>query len=116
MLQVVRQRTWSGYAMKQSSQSAITGVYSKVPDPNNDLDEDAVRYWLMFSDFYQWPHIIHFESIEDLVNKMQVVDLAEISRRMARYNQQVRQQLKDTWSSILLNITRNTYTTASEFL
>ena len=93
--------------MKQPSQSAIAGVYSKVPDPNNDLDEDAVRYWLLFADFYQWPHIIHFASIEDLVDKMEAVDLAEISRRMARHNRQVRQQIKDTWSSILLNITRN---------
>jgi len=93
--------------MKPSSQSAIPGVYSKVPDPNNDLDEDAVRYWLLFSDFYQWPHIIHFASVEDLVDKMMTVDLAEISRRMSQYNQQVRQQLKDTWSSILLNITHN---------
>jgi len=108
MLQVVRQRTWSGYAVKSSSQSAIAGVFSKVPDPNNDLDEDAVRYWLLFADFYQWPHVIHFDSIEDLVDKMLTVDLDEISRRMARHNQQVRQRLKDMWSSILLNITRFT--------
>ena len=107
MLQVVRQRTWSGYSMKPASQSAITGVYSKVPDPNNDLDEDAVHYWLLFSDFYQWPHIIHFASVEDLADKMLTVDLNEISRRMARHNQQVRQQIKDTWSSILLNITNS---------
>jgi len=107
-LQVVRQRTWSGYAMKPAAQSAIAGVYSKVPDPNNDLDEDAVRYWLLFADYYQWPHVIHFESMEDLVDKMLTVDLAEISRRMARHNHQVRQHIKDMWSSILLNITRNT--------
>jgi len=94
--------------MKPASKSAITGVYSRVPDPNNDLDEDAVRYWLLFADFYQWPHIIHFESIEDLVHKMQAVDLAEISRRMAHHNRQVRQSIKDMWSSIVLNITRNT--------
>jgi len=94
--------------MKPSSESAVTGVYSKVPDPNNDLDEDAVRYWLQFADFYQWPHIIHFESIEDLVDKMLSVDLAELSRRMAYHNEQVRQRIKNVWSSILLNITRGT--------
>jgi len=94
--------------MKPASQSAVSGVYSKVPDPNNDLDEDAIRYWLRFADFYQWPHIIHFGSIEDLVDRMLTVDLTEISRRMSHHNQQVRRQIKDIWSSILLNITRNT--------
>jgi hypothetical protein len=90
---------------KQSSKSAIAGVYSKIPDPNNDLDEDAVHYWLQFADFYQWPHIIYFESVDDLVNKMLTVDLAEISRRMAKYNERVRQLIKDVWSKVLLKIT-----------
>jgi len=102
---VIRQRTWSGFMEKQSSRSAIAGVYTQVPDPNNDLDEDAINYWLQFADFYQWPHIIYFESVEDLVNKMQTVDLTEISRRMAKYNDRVRQKIKDTWSQVLLKIT-----------
>ena len=103
--QVIRQRTWSGFMEKQSSQSAIAGVKTGVPDPNSDLDEDAVFYWLQFSDFYQWPHIIYYESVEDLVNKMLTVDLAEISRRMAKYNYRVGQLIKDTWSKVLLKIT-----------
>ena len=26
-------------------------------DPNNELDKEAVRYWLAKADFYQWPHV-----------------------------------------------------------
>ena len=91
--------------MKQSSASAISGVYTKVPDPNNDLDEDAVHYWLKFADFYQWPHIIYFESVDDLVEKMLTVDLTEISRRMAQYNAKLRETIKTRWSKVLLKVT-----------
>ena len=105
--QVVRQRTWKGYMMKQSFKSAILGLYPKVPDPNNDMDEDAVRYWLKFADFYQWPHIIYFDSVDDLVEKMMTVDLNEISRRMAVFNNKTRLSIKDSWSQVLLKITRD---------
>jgi len=91
--------------MKLSTKSAIPGVHTKIPDPNNDLDEDAVRYWLQFADFYQWPHLIYFESVTDLVDKMLSVDLMEISRRMAVYNTKVRASIKTKWSKVLLKVT-----------
>lgn len=103
--QVVRQRTWNGYMMRQSSKSGIPGLFSKVPDPNNDMDEDAVHYWLNFADFYQWPHVIYFDSVDDLVDKMMTVDLDEISRRMRQFNDQVRHSIKATWSKVLLKLT-----------
>jgi hypothetical protein len=40
-------------------------------DPNNDVDEDAIKYWLQFSDFYVWPHIQTYDSWEDLVREYQ---------------------------------------------
>ena len=104
LTQVVRQRTWSGFMEKLSSESAIPGLFSKVPDPNNDLDEDAVHYWLQFADFYQWPHIIYYSSIDDLINKMMTVDLKVISERMAKYNEKVRKYIKDMWSKVLLKV------------
>lgn len=103
--QVVRQRTWNGFMMRPSSKSGISGLFSKVPDPNDDLDEDAIRFWLNFSDFYQWPHVITFSSMDDLVNKMVTVDLYEISRRMKQYNEKIRLSIKSTWSKVLLKLT-----------
>lgn len=102
---VVRQRTWMGYMSRKEATSHIRGVIPNIPDPNNDLDEDAVKYWLKFSDFYQWPHIIYFESVDDLVQKMVTIDLKEISRRMMEYNNQVKAKIKDLWSRILLKVT-----------
>ena len=42
-------------------------------DPNNDFDARSVRYWLSLSDFVTFPHIVHFESIENLVEVLQVM-------------------------------------------
>ena len=103
--QVVRQRTWAGYMMKRLSASPIGGVEDSWPDPNNDIDEDAIRYWLKFADFYQWPHIIYFDSVDDLVNKMLTVNLNNVSSSMKNYNAVVRQDIKNTWSKVLLKIT-----------
>ncbi|ESO06885.1 hypothetical protein HELRODRAFT_170916 [Helobdella robusta] len=103
--QVVRQRTWSGYMLERSNSSNIKGIFSNVPDPNDDFDEDAIRYWLQFADFYQWPHLIYFDSIDDLVNKMLNVDLNEISKRMKVYNNKVKAYIKKAWSDVLINIT-----------
>ena len=98
-----------GYLGHRDGKSAITGVLDpglNVPDPNNDLDEDAVKYWLKFADFYQWEHVIYFDSVEDLVHKMLTVDLNEISNRMKEYNAQVRHDIKEIWSRVLLKVTQ----------
>ncbi|CAF1319404.1 unnamed protein product [Adineta steineri] len=50
--------------------SHIKGVLPDVPDPNDDRNRTSIRYWLNFSDFYQWPHITYYESTDDLVQKL----------------------------------------------
>ena len=106
---VVRQRTWAAYREQRSSRSVLRGVVgSDVPDPNDDVDEAAVRHWLRYADFYQWPHIIYYESVEDLVDKMVTVDLDEISRRMREYNKRMRDEIKKIWSNILVKVSTGT--------
>ena len=36
-------------------------------DPNNEYNEAAVLAWVRLADFYQWPHITQFTSLEHLV-------------------------------------------------
>ncbi len=43
-------------------------------DPNNELNATVVRQWLSFSDFYHWPHVILFDSWEDLAQKLDAAD------------------------------------------
>ncbi|KAK2144348.1 hypothetical protein LSH36_766g03157 [Paralvinella palmiformis] len=103
--QVVRLRTWDGYNMKRANGSVIRGVMPGVPDPNNDYDEESVKYWLQFADFYRWPHIVYFDSVDDLVKKLHTVNLTEISENMKEHNVKAHDYIKRTWSRILLKLT-----------
>lgn len=100
--QVVSERTWdhtnSGIPPNGSH---IEGVLKGVPDPNNDRDREAIRYWLKFSDFYQWPHILYFESTDDLVQKLMSTNFQKVSERMKNSNRQVADDLQKKWTRIL---------------
>jgi len=104
---VVSEKTWdqtiSGII---PSGSHINGVLTNVPDPNNDRDRTAIRYWLNFSDFYQWPHIIYYESTDDLIKKLNTTDFGMVSKKMKEYNKQFSESLLKKWKEILANIKR----------
>jgi len=104
---LVNEKTWdqtlSGII---PSRSTIVGVLTNVPDPNNDRDRTAIRYWLNFSDFYQWPHIIYYESTDDLIKKLDTTDFAMISKKMKEYNKEFGESLLQKWKQILDNIKR----------
>ena len=85
--------------------SSIKGVLPDVPDPNIDVDYDAVYYWMQFADFYQWPYLLYYSSMDELVHKMSKTNLTEVSEKMKTHNVKVRQGIKDTWSDMLLKIT-----------
>jgi len=105
-LQVIRERTWDGVHGIRPSNSSIAAHKSQtnMPDPNNEMDEGAIRYWIKFSDFYQMPHITYFDSINDLVDKLDKTtraELLQISIKMKEYNDVVLQELLGKWKNIL---------------
>ncbi|CAF3319299.1 unnamed protein product [Rotaria sp. Silwood1] len=73
---------------KNSSTIPSYYVNSTIPDPNNEYDYSAIRYWLKFADFYQWPHITYFNSTDDLTLKLINTNLTFISEQMSIYNNQ----------------------------
>ncbi|CAF1051427.1 unnamed protein product [Adineta steineri] len=102
---VVGERTWSGSSGQFKNSSAISGVLSSdIPDPNNEFDRNAIRYWLQFADFYQWPHIIHFNSIDDLAMKLTNTNLDEVSQNMKMYNANLTKTLQKQWRGIFERI------------
>ncbi|CAF3644643.1 unnamed protein product [Rotaria sp. Silwood1] len=99
---VVNERTWDGISGNIKNASKISGVLGPdIPDPNNEFDRDAIRYWLKFADFYQWPHIIYFNSTDELVTKLKTTNLIEVSENMKLYNANVTQHLFEQWRQIL---------------
>ena len=82
---------------------------SNVPDPNNERDKNAIRYWIKFADFYQMPHITYFDSVGDLVDKLGKItptELRQISERMKKYNAEFLEELLGKWKTILTTIAK----------
>ena len=80
-----------------------------IPDPNNEYDYFSVRYWLKYADFYQWPHINYFYSIDDLVLKLVNVNLTLISEKMSEYNHKKKILVLERWKTILRRISVSSY-------
>jgi len=79
---VVQQRTWASVFGQCSVASALEphAAFTNETDPNNDYDEDAVFWWLRYADYYTFPHILYWDSPEQLVDLAagRVVDLAMV--------------------------------------
>jgi len=76
----------------------------QTPDPNNEHSYDAIKYWIKFADYYQVPHVIYYDSVKDLVHKLETVtqaELSHISSLMKAYNLVAREKLMTQWRSIL---------------
>ena len=77
------------------------------PDPNNDLDEAAVRYWIQYADYYTLPHIVYFNStvhLSALLRSISDDELKKISRRMRQHNISSRRRVLQSWKDNLLAI------------
>jgi hypothetical protein len=104
---VVDERTWDGISNNRKNASRILGVLdSNIPDPNNEFDRYAIRYWLQFADFYQWPYITYYNSTDELVIKLTTTNLTEISENMKIYNIKLKRNLHEQWRQILERISQ----------
>lgn len=80
------------------------------PDPNNAggiFNESTPLYgfngkfWIPFSDFYQWPHIKYFDTFEELIEIIGTTDWKEISRKMQEYNEKIFEETIYKWRDVL---------------
>lgn len=64
-------------------------------DPNDACDTTAAGRWLQFADWYQWPNVTYFDSVQELLElasslRADVKRRLEISRAMKRHFAQER--------------------------
>jgi hypothetical protein len=79
----------------------------RTNDPNNYNNFDIMNNWIDFSDFYNqdWmPHIVYFDSFDDLISKMKNTDLREVSLKMSEFNKIRKNKIYDMWEKILNKI------------
>jgi hypothetical protein len=68
--------------------------------PNERRDPAAVAYWLKFCDIYTFPHVLHFDSWEHLLDLLERTDLAAVSARMAAENGRILAALQVQWAGL----------------
>lgn len=69
-------------------------------DPNMFLDIEIMKNWIAKSDFYnkEWmPHIVYFDSFEDLGKKLFSTDLYDVSSSMKRFNEIRKRRIYNLW-------------------
>lgn len=82
----MNERTWDGVGGRRPWATYIQAHEhfrnSTVPHPHNEWERDAIRYWLRYSDYYNLPHILHFASVEQLVEMLESYSLEPGLRRL----------------------------------
>uniref|UniRef100_A0A7S3JWN7 Uncharacterized protein n=1 Tax=Aureoumbra lagunensis TaxID=44058 RepID=A0A7S3JWN7_9STRA len=103
---VISERSWNLVRNKPHRGSPLPPApkYAHLPDPNDEIHADKIEFWIKYADFYQWPHIITFDSFEQLCTLLKTTDLHQISDKMKLYNQQMKADLQQQWQSIFRRI------------
>lgn len=76
----------------------------RTNDPNDYIKFEIISEWINYSDFYneEWlPYITYFDTFEELKDKLQNVNLFEISKKMETYNQQRKNKVYDFWKTTI---------------
>lgn len=72
-----------------------------------DQSPEAKQYWLQFADYFQWPHITFFSSLENLIEKLKTANFTEIHLKMVAENHIRKQNLIFQWNEIASQIETN---------
>lgn len=72
-------------------------------NPNAEFADSAEdeMYWLQFSDFYDFPHIIYFNNVSDLEKKLQSTDFTQVHNVMKKENRIRKKTVIKKWCDIL---------------
>ena len=102
----------SGSKFKVSRASSVGDkahpAFAFHPDDNS---EQALGAWLQFADYYQWPHIVTFDSWEDLAAKLGSTDYVAVSNAMKSAAYTIRAHTTALWGKILRSVKRNRFKT-----
>jgi hypothetical protein len=103
----VSERTWDTvlYSAPAAGSALPRHAEADEPfDPNDETSREAVAWWLQWADYYVFPHVILFDSWEDLARKLQGADLAAVSRAMLAHARAQEAELAQLWAGVLRGI------------
>ena len=76
-------------------------------DPNRYNNAEVMSEWISLSDFYnqEWmPHLVYFDSIQDLIDKLSTTNLLEVNNKMKIFNIKRTEIIYRKWSNLLSEI------------
>ena len=92
------------YNLESVMRPTLKSNFSPHPySPNVDIAEDveAELYWLQMSDFYDWPHIQHYDSYEHLKAMLGEANFQEIHMKMREEVELRGLELNRKWRDVL---------------
>ena len=101
---VLNELTWNKTFGKEPGSSIEC---DRSSDPNRYDNVSIMSKWISYSDFYnkEWmPHIVYFDSLNDLVDKMRTTDLMDIHSKMMDFNKTRKQDIYHLWKSTIEKI------------
>jgi len=82
-------------------------IHLYSPNIDHLQDAESEQYWIQFSDFYDWPHIQHFDSLADLKNILLNSNLTQIHLDMQAEMRLRSQQVTFEWCKMIRRIKNN---------
>ena len=70
-------------------------------------DPESEYYWMQFADFFQWPHVVHFDDFKDLERKLEAADFNKIHELMVETLNERKEELLRNWCKVINSIQGN---------
>ena len=100
---MVSERTWHMVFNRAKPAGSVIPRHPDAapePDPNNEVDAAAVEYWMQFADYYVFPHVIIFESMQELADKLLTVDFKAVSAAQLQAAAALERNVTAQWARI----------------
>jgi len=97
---VLSEITWN-QVQGMSPGSTIT---TDKNDPNIYSNIEVVKHWIQYSDFYNtdtMPHLIHFNSFEELHYLLATTNLENVSNNMKSHNKNKKENVYASWEKLI---------------
>ena len=95
------------YNLESAMRPSLKSNFSSHPySPNVDYDEDveAEMYWLQMADFYDWPHIQLYDSLQHLKSLLPTTDFRKVHRKMKAEVEIRGLELNRKWCDVIQRI------------
>jgi hypothetical protein len=73
-------------------------------DPYDDYSYAAVRHWLSLAEYYQYPHVLTFNTWEELIYKLRTTNLRAVSADMRAHAKKVERDTLESWTHVLATV------------